>query len=360
MESAALQETSIRHAVYLQRLKSGEANKFLPFLREMSDSIRARLSGDELTELSRSRLNRLLVSTEKELLGILQNYQQQLELSLVNIGEYEADFEARALASLGFDSVVPAPAQVAAAIFTNPIGVEGVNKGKLLDPFIRDWTETDAAAVTNLLRQGAYEGKTNFQIMREVRGIVSKGFKDGELSKVNRHAEAITRTAVQHVASQARVSTWEANDDIVVGYQWVSVLDNRTTTLCRSLDGRVYKIGKGPLPPAHINCRSTTVAELADDLKMFDQPTTRAARSPTTGKTVSTSAGDTYYSWLKKQPAAYQDSVIGPKRGKLLRNGGISAERFSQLQIDRNFNPLTLKEMRELEPLAFSKAGVEV
>jgi hypothetical protein len=67
-----------------------------------------------------------------------------------------------------------------------------------------------------------------------------------------------------------------------------------------------------------------------------------------------------YYDWLKQQPAAFQDKAIGPVRAKLFREGGLSIERFSELQLDRNFAPLTLVEMKKLEPLAFEKAGVLV
>jgi len=45
-------------------------------------------------------------------------------------------------------------------------------------------------------------------------------------------------------------------------YRWVSTLSERTSDICRNLNGRIFEFGKGPLPPAHINCRSTiTVVE---------------------------------------------------------------------------------------------------
>lgn len=65
-----------------------------------------------------------------------------------------------------------------------------------------------------------------------------------------------------------------------------------------------------------------------------------------------------YYDWLKQQPAAFQDKAIGPVRSKLFREGGLSIERFSELQLDRNFKPLTLLQMKALEPLAFVRAGL--
>ena len=45
-------------------------------------------------------------------------------------------------------------------------------------------------------------------------------------------------------------------------------------------------------------------------------------------------------------------------RGKLSREGGLTAERFAALQLDKNFKPLTLDQLKELEPLAFDRAGI--
>ncbi|RYE69683.1 MAG: phage head morphogenesis protein, partial [Oxalobacteraceae bacterium] len=65
-----------------------------------------------------------------------------------------------------------------------------------------------------------------------------------------------------------------------------------------------------------------------------------------------------YYEWLVLQPAAFQDKAIGPVRAKLLRDGGLSVQRFSDLQLGRNFAPLTLQQMKALEPIAFERANI--
>jgi hypothetical protein len=36
----------------------------------------------------------------------------------------------------------------------------------------------------------------------------------------------------------------------------------------------------------------------------------------------------------------------------------LTAERFASLQLDKNFKPLTLDQMKGLEPLAFERAGI--
>ncbi len=113
------------------------------------------------------------------------------------------------------------------------------------------------------------------------------------------------------------------------------------------------------------NCRSTTVPILRAPYDKLSKGAQQRARPPTLedgelkrGKIESVSAKTTYYSWLKNQPASVQNSIVGPTRGKLLRNGGISAERFAELQLGRNFKPITLAEMREIEPVAFSRANI--
>jgi hypothetical protein len=49
---------------------------------------------------------------------------------------------------------------------------------------------------------------------------------------------------------------------------------------------------------------------------------------------------------------------LGPVRGKLLRDGGLSAEKFASLNVDKNYAPLTLESMKEIDPIAFKKAGI--
>ena len=108
------------------------------------------------------------------------------------------------------------------------------------------------------------------------------------------------------------------------------------------------------------NCRTTTAAALDRSFDFLNRGETRASRNPETGKIESVPAKQTYYTWLKNQPKAFQESVIGVKRTKLLRNGGLSSERFAELQLGKSFEPLTLKQMRELDPVAFSKADIQL
>lgn len=349
---AKLLNATVRNQVYLESLKADEVNQFAAFLKRMDKALRLALTENDLTGYSRSRMEKLLRAIERTLNGIFTEYYDELAGHLIELGEYEAEFESRSLDNTleGLvETVIPAPEQVRAAVFSTPLSVRGPDGGKLLEPFIHDWMHTDTKRLTGIIRRGFFEGQTNFEIIQALRGTRAARFTDGALNVVNRHAEAIVRTAVQHSASVARFETWKRNEDIVGGYRWVSTLDHRTSTICRSLDGEIFQLGKGPKPPVHIRCRSTTVAELSSKYQFLKKGRTRASKNGPV------SASLTYYEWLKQQSPDFQDDVLGPSRGKLFREGGMSATKFQQLQIGKNFRPLTLKEMRDREPRAFDR-----
>ena len=346
-------EQTTRHSVYLERLKTSHANELLGLLRQIEDRLLGRLSRSEVTEWSRTRLERQLVAIQVSL------REQYADLVLTKLDEqirdlalYETEFEKRSLEQVvQYQFTLPDPEQVIAAVQAAPLAVTGPDGGKLLESFIEDWTSDQVNRVTNTIRAGYAQGLTTPQITRQ---IATETFETNR-----RTLSTITRTALAHVQAQAREQVWESNSDIIRRVRWTSTLDKRTSSQCRSLDGQVFKIGEGPRPPAHPGCRSTTVAVLDERFQFLEQDAERFARDPETGQVDYVAADQTYYGWLKRQPTQVQDSIIGPTRGKLLRDGGLTSQRFAELQLGKNFEPLTLAEMRELEPLAFTRAGLE-
>ena len=350
-----LTTSTIRHQVYLERLKSHEVNQFAAFLRQMDQRLRQRLeSSTPLTDFSRARLERLLASIERALQAIFDNYYEELAGHLTDLALYEAEFESRNLnaALANVETAIPAANQVRIAVFSAPLSVRGSDGGKLLEPFVRDWQANEIKRVTGAIRQGAFEGQTNAEIVRRLRGSKANQYRDGLLSITNRNAQSVVRTAVQHVASEARFQTWETNRRVVKGYRWVATLDSRTTQQCRSLDGQTFVLGKGPKPPVHVGCRSTTVAELDQRFQFLKEGATRSSKDGYV------SAELTYYDWLKQQTPEFQNDALGPSRAKLFRDGGLTPKRFADLNLGRHFQPMTLAEMRKQEPEAFAQANL--
>lgn len=349
MPQPALSDPATRHAVFVEGLKSGQVRKFAPFLREIDRELRERLTRGGLTEFQRDRLETMLTEIDAMLRGVLDRFSRQLEMDLREFAEYEAGFTARMLENAGFAASVPAAVQVWAAATTNPLGA---GKGKLLAPFIADWKDSEVKAVTGAIRLAVAQGQTVAQTVQAIRGTKALNYADGLLSVTKRHAEAVVRTSVAHVGNVARMATYSANDDILKGWQFSATLDQRTSAQCRSLDGRVFALNKGPQPPVHVNCRSAAIPLLSDEFAFLTEGEKRSSMDGPVD------AGTNYYEWLKQQPAAFQDAAIGPTRGRLLRSGGLTADQFARLQLDRNFRPLTLEEMRLLDPLAFERAGL--
>jgi hypothetical protein len=146
---------------------------------------------------------------------------------------------------------------------------------------------------------------------------------------------------------------WDENKEIEQ-YQWKSTLDSRTCAICQGLSNEIFNVNEGPLPPAHPSCRCTVVYVLPDKFKGLAEGRQQAAQFGPVD------ADETYYSWLKTQPAKFQDFAIGPTQGKLLRNGGLSADQFQKLRVGDNYQPLTLQQMQTQDPAAFRKANIEL
>lgn len=361
MPQEALITIATRHQSHLERLKSFEVRKFDGFLVDMEKQIRDRLTRRDITSLTRVRLEQMLKQVDSLMVDIYADYSDVWVDSLANLAKYEAGFEINSLGQVveGVNFALPSDSQIMAAVFNTPLGdIGGAGTGSLLKPWLDDMTRTEIKRVTGAIRAGYYQGETTANIVRRIRGTRAAKYTDGVLAIAKRDAEAVTRTALQHAANQSRNEVWARNKKVIRGVKWVSTLDSRTSTICRSLDGQVFPVDSGPRPPAHVNCRSSTTAVLTSKFAGLSKGRTRAMRDPETGKVSRVSADQSYYGWLKGQPAKVQDSIIGPTRGKLLRKGGISAERFAELQLGKNFEPLTLDQMRNIEPTAFEKAGL--
>lgn len=360
-----LVEIATRHAVHLEGVKTRYAREFERFLREMEDDLLARLAKADPASITARRLERLLNAVDETLKAGFNDYEKVWREQLKELGAYEAEFELKALDKAFKEEMagtadirwtLPTPNQIFAAAFVEPLSVEGPDQGKLLAAFYRTWTDRQRIKIVNAIRLASAQGQSTDDLVRRIRGTRAARYRDGLIEATRRDVTMMTRTALQHIAVQSREVVWDANKRVIRAVEWVSVLDSRTSPMCRGLDGRIFDLKKGPRPPIHVACRSTVVPVLKGRLRELQGGGERFARDEDGPTRVD--ADLSYYEWLKKQPAGFQDSVIGPTRGKLLRDGGLTAKRFQELQLDKKFRERTLDELRELEPLAFERAGI--
>lgn len=358
MSKRRLHDLAVRFQVLLERLKQHEVTEFEKVFKQIDRLTRETLlalAADNIGTLTLKELNKLLSELGSVNSALLTEAVADFDKSLEKIAAHAAEFEVETLRSVTESKRLKILAVTDAAAYQEALAqpISGA-AGQLLEKFTGDWTKQETARINNVTRRAWGEGWTNNQLVQAIRGTKKLNYKDGILATSRRNAQAIGHTAIQHTASSARSAVWSANSDIVSGYIWVSTLDSRTTQICKSLDKRRFNLGQGPRPPAHIRCRSTTIAELNKDLGLdfLDEGATRGSKFGEVDADLS------YYDWLKKQPASFQDEAIGKTRGALFRDGGLSADQFAALNLGRNFQPLTLDEMRKLAPVAFAKAGI--
>lgn len=112
-------------------------------------------------------------------------------------------------------------------------------------------------------------------------------------------ARRLVRTESAFVSGELTGEAYKECD--VEKYRYVSVLDLKTSKICRELDGKVFNVkdkqaGKN-YPPMHPWCRSTTIAELPAKVMAKLK---RRARDPKTGKNIIIPATMTYKEWYAK------------------------------------------------------------
>lgn len=344
-----LADAAVSHQIGLQRYSAATVRKALALLARSEARIVERLARGDLTTLSRARQEALLEAIRAMALDGVAVLTGYLAAEMGELALYERDYQIRTIREalpIDLDTVAPTAAQVKAAVDSRPF------QGRLLREWYGNLGDTAAARLRNAIRMGIVEGRTSDQVVREVRGTRALGYRDGILQVNRRAAESVVRTAINHTATAARGAVYEANAGVIKGVQWVATLDARTTLVCAGRDGKVYPVDSGPRPPAHFGCRSSTAPvlkswrELGIDLAEAPEGT----RASLNGQVP---ASTTFDGWLRRQPVAMQNDVLGPERAVLFRKGDLPIDRFT----DRSGREYTLDELRRREAEAFERAA---
>lgn len=229
--------------------------------------------------------------------------------------------------------------------------------GEVVQKAFRGIAESQAERFGQIVRNGLLTGETTQDLASRLIGNLQFGqsgnirqiaLAGGEVTKVAAHqVTALVRTSINQVANAASQQVYEANQDITKKYRYVSTLDTRTSAICRALDGREFEYGKGPKPPQHFNCRSTTVPVINYEELGFDAPpsVTKGGRASMDGPVP---GNISYGQWLQDQPRAVQNEVLGETRAiyfnKLAKQHG-ARDAIAKLVRDDG-SELTLNQLR--------------
>jgi SPP1 gp7 family putative phage head morphogenesis protein len=350
-------DRQIDHQVNLQHFANGLIRKLRSLLNRADAKLHAELQG-KLQTLDREsftvrRLDNALDSARALTRQTYADWRTMVQTDLGDLAAHEVEFQYRTvleilptkvIADVGITRVTAQSA--IAAIQAEPF------RGRLLSEWSESLSDAKMQRVSDTLRIGYVSGDTIQQMTRQVKEITGLD---------TRNAEAVARTATSHTAGYSRDQFIKKNADLYSEERWVSTLDTRTTEHCMLRDGKLYDVethkpighklpwGAGP-GRFHWNCRSTSVPVIKGWKALgIDLPAVE--RASMDGQ----APGDTTYtSWIKRQSAARQDEILGPMRGKLMRQGKLTLDKFATEQ----GRWLTLDELRKRENAAFKRAGI--
>lgn len=330
-----IQDAIIRHQVYLGRYAGGISNDLRKLIDDLGKDIEQMILADQKPD------EILSVTKLRGIQGEIQQAVNRLDVP----GNINGHMEELAPQELAYMETLLGRATSAEIVLTAPEAIYAIvtkesmllhsSTGKLtratIDELIDIFTSGIPTGINRRIQAGYVDGESVQDMARAVRRMVS--------GRNARQAEAVVRTIVSHVSTQARRPALLANKDILTGERFIATLDRRTTLICISYDGKIFPVDEGPMLPLHYGERSTRSPEVDPRFGLSGLTGERPEKGAEGPGTV---RGDTKYSgWLRRQPADFQDDVLGRERAKLFRAGKVKAENF----VDASGKVLTLEEL---------------
>lgn len=343
----------IGHEVDLTHLSNAQVMEIIKILNSQDAELRAALI-EEIDgigpDLSESSVALALVGALGINRAVFARVRQVIDQATDELIRYELSFVQSAL-----QAVLPALVQDSYPVKTAEFGQ--VREAARTLPFqgrlIREWVAgveaSRAASILDAVRAGVVDGKPTAEIVRSIMGTRSERYADGVLQKSRRDVESVVRSAVSSAAGVASDKSFEANSVLISHVEWISILDSGTTVMCRIRDRLPYTLGTykpiGHKVPwlagpgrLHFCCRSSKwpVLKSAKELGITDAEVLALMDGQSPRQM-------TFGEWAERQPAARQDQILGPTRGKLMRQGKLKLQDFYN---DKG-KFLTLDELRE-------------
>lgn len=191
--------------------------------------------------------------------------------------------------------------QVNPGAVANLVGALG--DGSPLNRLLRQLPGDGRREIERALIEGVTLGENPRKIARRMRDALG-----GNLTRALR----IARTEQIRAYCEASRATYQANSDLVAGWQWLSARQTRTCASCWALDGQIFPTEK-PLG-SHPQCRCTMI------------PVLENAPLRETGEQV-----------FAKLPETQQSEILGAAKFAAYRNGEISLRSLVGYRNDRQW-----------------------
>lgn len=232
-----------------------------------------------------SRLEALQIQTQNSLETMFAQQMGTMKKALSDVyasGYYHTAYAVQQGFGLGWDIAGLDQAQIE-KVLSKPWAVDGYNFST------RIWNSK-----TKLIGEVHNELSKNLLTGADPQKAIDSLAKKMGTSKSN--AGRLVMTEQAYFSSAAQKDCF--NDLDVEEYEIVATLDSHTSDICRSLDGKVFKMSDYKpgvtAPPFHVYCRSTTAPHFKDNFDAGE----RAARGAD-GKTYYVPDDVTYSEWKK-------------------------------------------------------------
>lgn len=248
----------VRHQVYLEGLKAGRNAELVKTIAKLDKALREQLAFidyNSLSDMTRTALNKLVIELKKTARTVFDVWLNELIRWLEEYTSIDRDFWEFAYSMAQPEETsklkeAPESESIFGLAGRLPMAANGV----LMLAFLKGFATLATERIGQTVLMSYSNAETPRQLLNRLSGTAAARNRDGLLSMFNRQGAAVTNTVVQHLATQINSSVaskaWPR-------YIWISVLDDATTRICRDRNGDVYFFGQGPVPPAHVGCRSS-------------------------------------------------------------------------------------------------------
>jgi len=322
-------ERFLANALGLRRYSNGLATQVSRILDKHFSRAVAELVQLDPTEVTAGYRARRIAALDKRIKRIMKEAYAEIHAltgtELIDLAAVQEAFAAAQLDSAISGATVTVKARTLGRMAWRSILAEDPVQGLVMKEW---WTQQSRRAALMFRQQvqlGMSQSEDIGQIVRRTRGRSLGGgrYAGGVLGTIKGNGQALVRTAVNQISNRAALAVYEANKDITKTYRYTATLDTRTTMLCISYDGEIFKYGLGPVPPLHWACRSTIVPVIDYAGLGIKGPAVPGKRAVGRGLGTPVPATTNYGAWLRGQPAGIQDKVLGPGRAKLFRSGKV-------------------------------------
>ena len=306
---ANIYDAMIRHQFLIERVRLGETAKFNAVVKNIALDLEKTFSEVRYASLNKMSKREVLALQIKvrdvaaARLSVWANYILEMLEAFVEKDRWISTF------AFMWDDIMPTIAAVdsrvgemisASLLWSRVSNATVPNDGRTLKQYLDYFVSVSLARIINQIAVSRADNESSpTDALRSITGNMGDKFSSGVLRQVLNQGRAVTATIIQHASQQTQQNV---QSQFFNRYRWVSVMDHRTSDICRSRNGAIYTYGSGPIPPAHPNCRSTIVPLTADPVD------------------------NSLSGWFRRQPASVQNALLGPSLARQIRENDIDVE----------------------------------